>query len=121
MAKQDRRTRKQRAKRRPRVIIGTSAYLDEHPDLVAWWQSLPEGQGSEILRTIIRTHLATQGVSDQQQILALLHNLSRDVKAIGQQIKGAAYTAPELPTTEESGLSEAEQEQILSNVLDNQW
>jgi hypothetical protein len=121
MARQDRRTRKQRSKRRPRIIIGTSAYLDTDPDLVAWWQSLPEGQGSEILRKMIRASLATSVTQDQEQIVALLHNLSRDVKAIGQQLKGAIVAGQEQHAPGVKLLTEEEAEAKLDNILANDW
>jgi hypothetical protein len=122
MAKQrDRRTRKQRAKPRPRAIIGTSAYFDTDPDLVEWWQGLPEGQGSEILRQIIRAHIAAQAATEGNQILALLHNLARDVKGISQQLRGAVLAAPTPSSADEPILSEEQQEQILGNVLKNDW
>ncbi len=41
--------------------IGFKAFQDTDADLLTWWESIPEGERSGILRDLIRTTLAGQG------------------------------------------------------------
>ncbi len=41
--------------------IGFKAFQDSDADLLAWWEDIPEGERSGVLRDLIRAALAEQG------------------------------------------------------------
>lgn len=46
--------------------IGLKAFQDTDADILAWWEGMPEGERSSILRHLIRTAIADQTVSRNQ-------------------------------------------------------
>src|SRR5437870_4494316 len=51
--------------RRPSKTIGFKAFQDTDQDILEWWEGLPEGQRSQVLRDLIRSAMADQGISSE--------------------------------------------------------
>ncbi len=87
-----------RHKRRSGKLIGFKAFVDTDQDIIAWWDSLPPGQGSEALRALIRDHLAAEGDDDLmvRQLEALRIDMNTQFRALAQQLRQMAVAAPAL-------------------------
>lgn len=115
-----------RHKRRPRPgkLIGFKAFVDTDQDIIAWWDALPPGQGSEVLRTLIRDHLAGEGGDDLmvRQLEALRVDMTAQFRALAQQLRQMTIAAPAAPAAPEGDqLSRAEIAERTRAILKQKW
>jgi hypothetical protein len=50
-------------RRRRSKTIGFKAFHDADQDILTWWEEMPEGERSQVLRDLIRAAMAGQGIS----------------------------------------------------------
>lgn len=51
------RSRSRRAPKREHRLIAFKAFFDTDGEIVAWWEAMPDGERSEVLRDILRVYL----------------------------------------------------------------
>jgi hypothetical protein len=106
-------------------MIGFKAFIDTDQDIIAWWDDLPPGQRSEVLRTIIRDH--ANGDETEAAIMRQLDSLRLDMssqfRAVLQKIGQVAVVAPQdtpvIPA--QTRLSEEEIRQREQSILRRKW
>lgn len=112
-----------RHKRRPRPgkLIGFKAFVDTDQDIIAWWDNLPPGQGSEVLRTLIRDHLAGAGEADLmvRQLEALRVDMNAQFRALAGQLRQVSVAATVAPAAER--LSDGEIAERTRAILKQKW
>ena len=68
------------------------------PDLIAWWDGTPEGDGSKLIKQAIREkHLAAQGPSE-------IELLRQEIRALMKLIGAGGHISPSLQEDGESQL-----------------
>jgi hypothetical protein len=114
-------THKQRSNRRR---IGFNAVPGLDDDLIGWWESLPEGEGSDEIRAALRNHtghssndLAAEVRRLNQQMAALVGQVQALSKQISQGIVVAGNGSP-------AALNEISAEQAqarTAQILKRKW
>lgn len=116
-------SQRKRYKRRLSRMIGFKAFVDTDQDIIAWWDSLPPGQRSETLRTIIRDYASGEQTDSviMRQLDAMRLDMSSQFHAVLQKIGqiGTASVAALPPPADR--LSEEEMQQRKRAILKNRW
>ncbi len=116
--------RRRYKKQRPAKLIGFKAFRDTDKDIIDWWEGLPMNQASEVLRTLIRDHMASEGDDDLmvRQIETLRIDMNTQFRALSQQLRQMVVVAPTAPVAPESEqLSRAEIAERTRAILNQKW
>ena len=73
--------------RRQSKTIGFKAFCDDDADILAWWEGMPEGARSQVLRDLIRTAMTGQDNNHR----ANGHNTSANDQQLAQITEDTAW------------------------------
>ena len=116
---------RKRYKRRVSRMIGFKAFIDTDQDIIAWWDELPPGQRSEVLRTIIRDHANGDepDAAVMRQLDSLRLDMSSQFRAVLQKIGQITVVAAQgtAATPAQARLNEDEIRQREQAILKRKW
>ena len=59
-------------------LIAFKAYHDEDQDILAWWEAIPDGERSEVIRDVVRQYLGLPTKRRKKLIIPELAEVRRD-------------------------------------------
>lgn len=110
-------------RRRPERYIGFKAFRDTDRDIIDWWEELPPGQRSQILRTLIRQYAIGGGEIDAQVLqglTALRGEFKSELRRLTDLFKRGQFSPIAKLETEER-LTEDEVEERKRKILERGW
>lgn len=64
--------------RRKYKLIAFKAYYDEDEDILDWWEGIPDGERSEVIRDVVRQYLDLPTKRRKKLIIPELNEVRRD-------------------------------------------
>lgn len=100
--------------RRKYKLIAFKAYYDEDEDILEWWEGIPDGERSEVIRDVVRQYLDLPTKRRKKLIIPELSDVRRDTvwirdalnelpEYMDRLIKGVAEAVGNRPIVVQSG------------------
>lgn len=90
-------------------------------DLIAWWEGVPQGEGSDILKAALRAYL--KGGQPKEAEPATRGDLEQMAAWLVEQMKGMAIAAPAAAIQDDKAerLSKEEAQERERNIRKRKW
>lgn len=105
---------------RPNVLIGFKAFEDSDADLISWWKHLPHGEGSLLLRKILRDWLDHNDPITAEHMREIMERLDR-IDARFAKFQGQAVPVEDTMPADPVQLSEDEIAFRESRIRNQRW